>query len=146
MDKLIIIFCTIISIELLIIGFIVFKLLNNKDKKEVVVKPSEIEKIKLLLEDKSLDKINDFIDGLIKEPVDRYMLLNVNWDADAYMNEQLINEMSLYVFGSIKQCMTPTMVEFIGLIHDVSTEDKLDEYLKLRIKMYIIAVVLKTNQ
>lgn len=117
----------------------------NNVKKEKRVK-SDVDKIKILLEDKALEKIDDVIDGLIKAAVDRYMVLNVNFNTEAYLNDDSIKELTLYTFGSVKKNMTPTVIGLIGLINDISTEEKLDEYLELKIKMYLLAVVVKTNQ
>ena len=131
-------------VNIIILLYLVF--LNKPKKQEIVKKDDNTEKIKLLLENKSLEKINDVVEGIIKESVDRYMILNVNYDTDAYLNEATINELSLYTFGMVKNNMTPAVRELIGLTHDISTEDKLDDLLKLHIKMYILAFVVKTNQ
>ena len=145
MDKLIliliIIFCIINE------GLVVYLLLSRKNKKQVKEKPNyDLEKAKVLLEEKSLDKINDFVDGLIKVAVDRYMIMKVNFNTDAYLNDESQRELSLYALGSVKENMTPAVRELIGLVQDISTEEKLNNYLELRIKMYILAVVVKTNQ
>ena len=145
MDKLIliliIIFCIINE------GLVVYLLLSRKNKKQTKEKPNyDLEKAKVLLEEKSLDKINDFVDGLIKVAVDRYMIMKVNFNTDAYLNDESQRELSLYALGSVKENMTPAVRELIGLVQDISTEEKLNNYLELRIKMYILAVVVKTNQ
>ena len=124
--------------------------LFRESKKEKNINPpinvTSTEKIKLLLEKDSVENINNIIDSLIKQAIDRYMILNVNFNKEAYLNEDAINELSLYAFGTVKDNMTPTVKELIGLIYDISTDEKMDEFIKLRIKIYVLAIVVKTNQ
>lgn len=128
-------------------GLILYLLIRRKNKKQIKENyNNELDKAKVLLEDKSIEKINDVVEELIKTAVDRYMVLNVNFNSDAYLNSEGQRELSLYVLGSIRENMTPAVKELIGLIQDISTEEKLNNYLELQIKMYILAVVVKTNQ
>lgn len=129
---------------ILMVYFVPNLKLSKKETKEK--ESSKINEVKILLEDKSLEKIDDVVDGLIKNAVDIYMVLNVNFNTDAYLNDDSIKELTQYAFGMVKRNMTPSVMELIGLTNDISTEEKLNEYLNLKIKMYILAVVVKTNQ
>ena len=105
-----------------------------------------IEKIKLLLSNNNaLEKINGMIDELIKEAVDRYMILNVNFNVDAYINKEKADELSNYCLATLKQNMTPEIRSIIGMIHDISDENKLTDFLQLRIKVYVLAMMVNIN-
>lgn len=144
MDKLVLI---LIILSVINEGLILYLLIRRKNKKQIKEKyNNELDKAKILLEEKSIEKINDVVEELIKTAVDRYMILNVNFNSDAYINTEGQRELSLYVLGSIRENMTPAVKELIGLVQDISTEEKLNNYLELQIKMYILAVVVKTNQ
>ena len=144
-------FNVLILSALSIIFFGIFTVILIIDLKRSKREPDKIivdntDKLNLLMQDKSLERINDIIEGLIKEAVDRYMILNVNFNTIAYINDASVNELELYAFGTVKSNMTPVMKEFIGLVYDISTEEKLDNFIKLRVKMYVLAIVVKTNQ
>ena len=135
----------ILTIFCVVLTVLVMRLDSNNTP--TIQTTDNIEKIKILLSNKeTVDNIDAIIDSIIKTAVDRYMILNVNFNVDSYITKDNIDEMSKYVFGTIKMDLTDTMRDMIGLIHNVDTEEKLDEFLKIRIKMYILALTIKTNQ
>lgn len=118
----------------------------NKSSKSTVVDNTSVEKIKILMEKDSIDKINIFIDELIKNAADKYMILNVGYKEDPYLKSTNIEELTLYVIGMVKQNMTKSVIDTIGLIYDVDTEEKLDKFLELRIKIYVLSLSVKVNK
>lgn len=118
----------------------------NKSSKLTVVDNTSVEKIKILMEKDSIDKINIFIDALIKNAADKYMILNVGYQEDPYLKSTNIEELTLYVIGMVKQNMTKSVIDTIGLIYDVDTEEKLDKFLELRIKIYVLSLSVKVNK
>ena len=118
----------------------------NKSSKLTVVDNTSVEKIKILMEKDSIDKINIFIDALIKNAADKYMILNVGYLEDPYLKSTNIEELTLYVIGMVKQNMTKSVIDTIGLIYDVDTEEKLDKFLELRIKIYVLSLSVKVNK
>lgn len=118
----------------------------NKSSKSTVVDNTSVEKIKILMEKDSIDKINIFIDALIKNAADKYMILNVGYQEDPYLKSTNIEELTLYVIGMVKQNMTKSVIDTIGLIYDVDTEEKLDKFLELRIKIYVLSLSVKVNK
>ncbi len=120
----------------------------GKSEKDVVVEKDHTEEIKILLsDDKIIDKINNILYTMIKDASDRYMILNVNFNAsDAYLNQESIDELSKYIFGTVKGNMTPALRNLFGLIYDISTEEKLDKFIEINVKMHILDIIVKTNQ
>lgn len=120
---------------------------KDKNKEVVEVKEDYSRKIELLLsKDNMVEQIDTLLDNLIKNAVNKYMILNVNFNRDAYLNDKAIEELSLYALGMVRDNMTPAIKETLGLIYDISTDEKLNSFLELRIKMYILAVVINTNK
>lgn len=111
-------------------------------------KKDHTEDIKILLSDeKIIDKINNILYTMIKDASDRYMILNVNFNADdAYLKQETIEELSKYIFGTVKGNMTPALRGLFGLVYDISTEEKLDSLIDINIKMHILDLIVKTNQ
>lgn len=119
---------------------------SNSNKTSTIQTPDNTEKIKILLEKDSIENIDNMVDEIIKRSADRYMILNVNFKELPYITERDTDELTKYIFGSVKMDMTDTVEETIGLIHNISTEKQLDDFLNLRIKMYVLALLVKTNQ
>ena len=135
------------SILISVVGIVLTSIgLVSKDENEDAVLTDNTEKIKILLTKDAIDNIDNMIDDIIKRAADRYMILNINFKDLPYVTEKDADELTKYIFGSLKMDMTDTVRETIGILHNVSTEKQLDDFLKLRIKMYVLAIVVKTNQ
>lgn len=128
-----------------IMGFILILYNTKKSTKPVTIDKS-VEKIRILMEKDSIDRINDFVDALIKNATDKYMILHVGYVEDAYLKSADITELTLYTYGMVRQNMTKSVLDTIGLIYDVDTEEKLKDFLELRIKIYILAITVNTNK
>lgn len=117
-------------------------------KKETNVIKSNIdtELIKYVLdEDNILDKINNLIDTMIKDAIELYSIFNI-FNEETYINNEMAEELSNYCLGMVKNKLTDTMKNTIGIVYDISTEKKLDDVIKLRIKLHIINYMVEQNQ
>lgn len=138
-------------IVFLMITFAVIIIIRNEIKESN--KPPEnnkdyTEEIKILLNtDNIMDKINMILYEKIKQAADIYMIFNVKFNGeDAYLPQDTIDEMSKYIFGTVKGNMTPAMRELIGLVYDIDTDERLDNLLDINIKMYMLNEIVKTNK
>ena len=141
----------LLSISILISIICTVLTIINLKKEETVPTINPIdntEKIKILLSKDSVENIDNLVDEIIKRAADRYMILKVNFkDKEAqYITEADADELSKYIFGSIKLDMTDTMRDTIGLAHNISTEKQFDDFFNLRIKMYVLAILVNNNQ
>lgn len=153
MSSVVITVATFVLLFLIAINiFVLIMITVNERKNKTIEKPNtgieDVEKIKILISDeKCIEKINTIINDLIKESVDRYKVLNVNFNGeDAYLPESSVDEMSKYAFGMIRTSITPALRNTIELVYDVSTDEKLDEFLDIRVKLYILREVVETNK
>lgn len=107
-----------------------------------------IEKMKILLEDQPIDKIDIIIDTNIQNAADHYMDLTFMYRKpdDIYITEDMEKEMSEYIFQSVKKDITKPVFELLSLIHCLNTEDDIDELLRFRIKLFMISLLVKTNK
>lgn len=104
------------------------------------------ERLKLILSnDNIIDKINNIIDKLISDAADMYMILNVNYKQDHYINADETETMKLYIYGTVKKNMTDSIKEMISLIYDISDDKKLEDLLLFRIKIYMISVIVNNH-
>lgn len=137
----------IIIIILLSLSLII-EIIKIIPKKETNVIKSNIdtELIKYVLdEDNILDKINNLIDTMIKDAIELYSIFNT-FNEETYINNEMAEELSNYCLGMVKNKLTDTMKNTIGIVYDISTEKKLDDVIKLRIKLHIINYMVEQNQ
>lgn len=140
----------LLSISIIIgITCIILTLINlKKDEPEVTQVFDNTEKIKIILSKDSIENIDNLVDEIIRRSADRYMILKVNYkEKEAqYITEKDADELTKYIYGSIKLDMTDTMRDTIGLVHNISTEKQFDDFFNLRIKLYVLALIVKNNQ
>lgn len=148
MINILIISLSISILVFTILGITRFIKENNKKEIETVEHPDNTEKIKILLsDDKIVDKINGVLNSLIKDAADRYMLFEVGFNGiDAYIPSKSSDEMEKYIYGTVRSNITSATRDLLGLIYDVSTEEKLNNVIELAVKMYMIDILVKTNQ
>ena len=118
---------------------------GNENKIEPVIE-NNTEKIKILLSENAIEKVDNLVDSLIKNAIDKYMIFNVNFDKEKYLNAGDQEQMTLYVTGMVMNNMTDTVRSTIGLVYDISTEQKLKEFLDIRIKMSLLVVIVNQNK
>lgn len=137
-------FFLLFSILLNIIYIIKPNIKNNKKENNV-----SVDRLKLLLldQDKSIvERVDLLIDEIIKKAADTYMILNVNFNKEKYINSKESEEMINYISFMVKLNMTPEIRELIGLVRVINSEKDLDDYLNLKIKIYVLAVIVNVNK
>lgn len=136
-------FFLLFSILLNIIYIIKPNIKNNKKENNV-----SVDRLKLLLDqDKSIvERVDLLIDEIIKKAADTYMILNVNFNKEKYINSKESEEMINYISSMVKLNMTPEIRELIGLVRVINSEKDLDDYLNLKIKIYVLAVIVNVNK
>lgn len=130
----------------LYIGIITTILIQKTAPKKEITENSgvDVEVTKLILQKDSYENVNNMLDTIIKDAIDMYMILQHVTD-DTYLTNKIINEMSAYVYGMTYNKMTPGVLSTLGLFYDVSTDAKLADVLKLRIKLHVVNTVQEQN-
>ena len=82
---------------------------------------------------------------MIKDAIELYSIFNT-FNEETYINNEMAEELSNYCLGMVKNKLTDTMKNTIGIVYDISTEKKLDDVIKLRIKLHIINYMVEQNQ
>jgi hypothetical protein len=128
-----------------ITGYIFYKIykLSNTDTTSNV---SNTERLKILLQDNSVDKINSCIDQFIENAANMYTLLKLSQDPNHYITEDMQKEMSSYILGSVKKNMTEDILSLISMIYVINSPEDIDDYLNIRIKLYILSFMVNYNQ
>lgn len=119
-------------------------IMDRKNNKDINIRNNDIDSARILLEEKSVEKIDNFFDDIIKKEINNYKILS-GYNEETYMNTEMTDEMLKYVFASCMNNITPAILSTIGLIYDTSDKKKIEELFKLRIKLNIIVTVINQN-
>lgn len=119
--------------------------LSKKEKTMPIVQNDITELI--LKQDNYIEKVNELIDSLIRNAGETYVILNPNFNSsDKYITEHESEDMQQYIYIFISGNMTPDIKKIISSVYDISTDDKLKSILKLRIKLYILSLLVNANK
>lgn len=130
----------------IIMSIVVIMITTKKDKSEMIKeKKYDVDLIKLMLTDNIVDNVNNMLDNIIKEAINLYLIFN-SINEETYINNDIAKELEDYTFGMVKNKLTPTVKDTLGLIYDISTKEKLDSVIKLRIKIHVINFMVEQNQ
>ena len=125
--------------------------MSQKDKqpKDTTV-DNDIDKLALasllLSTDNCTEKIDNILDSRIKSAADMYHILILSTDENQYITSTQIQEMSNYIEETVYRNFTQSMKIIIGMIYDVSTNEKIKEIIKVRTKIYMINFVMNYNK
>lgn len=137
-------------IAIVLIGFVLIVQTQIISKRATSTKKeanTEVKKLELILSQENIvDKIDGLVDDLIKKAANIYIILNFGFDKEKYIISTESEEMSLYIKAMVKKNITPEIRSLISLIRNIESEKDLDDYLDLKIKLYVIAVVVDKNQ
>ena len=98
-----------------------------------------------MLTDNIDNSVNNMLDNIIKNIIELYLIFN-NVSEENYINSETAKELEDYTFGMVKKKLTDSVRDTIGLVYDISTEEKLNSVIKLRIKLHIINFMVEQNQ
>jgi hypothetical protein len=129
---------------LFLVGDAIYKAKNKPT--EVIPLPDNTEHLKMLLEDKSIEKINAVLDSLISNSAKTYMILNVTIEGkEKYITTEESEEMIAYIKASVLKNMTRDVRDLLGMIYKVDTDKDLNNLLSLKIKLYVLATMVNNN-
>lgn len=146
-----IIITTIISIILISLTLLLCYVSYSiyKENKKIVNKDTKdsSKEIDIILQsDDIVDKVNKLIDDLIENASNIYTILTIDSSDDGkYINSTASDLMAEYIFQTIKKNMTFSIFNTIKLVYVINDEKDLDNLLKLRIKLFMINIIINNN-
>ena len=90
--------------------------------------------------------INNIIDSLINNAAQIYLVFNVGFNKDKYITEKDSEQLKAYIYGMIRKSMTPAIKETISIIYNIKTEEELKDILMIRIKLYLLDLLIKNRK
>ena len=108
---------------------------RNSDKKENEV---NLDRIKILLEDRAVDKIDEVLDTYINNAASIYQVLEIAKTQKEFLNSEDIERMISYISTMVIKNMTPETVSLLSITHVINSQKDLIDLINLRTKLYVL--------
>lgn len=119
---------------------------ENKNKKEIDSNELTQYLFSFAGEGKNLyETVLDLVDSFIDSALSNYFKLEAPED-DHYINREEVAEINKYLLASVSKNMTPDVIHIISLVYNIKTDEELTKFLKLRIKLRMIDVIVNVNK
>lgn len=129
----------------------IFRIRNTENKKEEDKKETKADElVQYLFTLKEGDvgiyrSVLNLIDDFIDEALNTYFKLEA-LEEDHYITREESANISKYILASISKNMTPSVIYSLGLVYNVNTDEELTKFLKLRIKLRMIDLIVNVNK
>lgn len=117
---------------------------KNKDKKET---KSDIDLSQYVFdkdEPQLYTNVLRLVDSFIDEALETYLKIQA-YPPDHYITSEEAKTISSYVLASVAKNMTPSVVNIISSVYVINSDQDLTDFLKLRIKLRIVDVMVNVN-
>jgi uncharacterized protein YbcI len=135
-----------IEVGILIILLAITYYVDHSKPKEVPIHVPDIDKLHILLEDKSIEKINSVIDSYIDEIANTYILMILATDDRQYINTEEQEKMLKYIRYTSLKNLSQDMKDLIGIVYKVESNKDIEEYINLKCKVYMINFIVDFNK
>lgn len=108
---------------------------RKKEKKENEV---DIERIKILLEENAVDRIDEVLDTYITNAANIYQVLEIAKSQKEYLNSEDIDKMINYISTMVSRNMTRETISLLSITHVINTPKDLNDLIVLRTKLYVL--------
>ena len=103
------------------------------------------DRMRILLEDKAVDKIDEVLDNFIHNAAGIYQILALPIENKEYLRQEDIDKMTGYISTMVLKNMTPEVVSLLSLTHVFDSAEDLSELINLRTKLYVLNFVVSYN-
>lgn len=133
----------LILITVLVYLFTVRKAL--KQSKQQQDQDVDLERVKILLQDNAVNKIDEVLDTYINNAASIYQVLEIAKSQKEYLNNDDIERMISYVSTMVLKNMTPESISLLSLTHVFNDNNDIIDLIKLRTKLYVLNFSIEFN-
>ena len=106
--------------------------------KETVGENVSIDRIKILLEENAVDRIDEVLDTYINNAASIYQVLEIAKSQKEFLNSEDIERMISYISTMVLKNMTPETISLLSITHILNTQKDLMDLINLRTKLYVL--------
>ena len=110
-------------------------------------KEPNVEVMKILLEDKSVEKINSVLDSMIKEVAGVYQIFALStMENNQYINSEEQEKMERYIEAVVSRNIHGELENLLKLIYRINSKEDLEQMVSTRTKIFMINFVINYNK
>lgn len=117
-----------------------------KVSKEPPVHQVNIDKLHILLEDKSIEKINNVINDYIEDISNTYTLMVIAAKDIQYINTEEQEKMLKYISYTALKNLSQDMKDLISIVQNIESYKDIEDYINLKCKIYMINFIIMYNK
>jgi hypothetical protein len=128
-----------------VIGYLITTRLSNKNKQVDNNGVVDIDRIKILLENNAVDRIDEVLDKYIINAANIYQVLEIAKTQKEFLNSEDIERMISYISTMVLKNMTPETISLLSITHVINDNKDLTDLIQLRTKLYVLNFSIEFN-
>ena len=140
-DMILIIICIMVLSWLITCTIIVY-FITKKFSTRVIDKKEndkvELDRVKILLEDNAVDRIDEVLDTYITNAANIYQVMEIAKSQKEFLTNDDIERMISYISTMVLKNMTPESVSLLSITHVINSQKDLLDLISLRTKLYVL--------
>ena len=128
-----------------VIGYLITTRLSNKNKQVDDRGVVDIDRIKILLENNAVDRIDEVLDKYIINAANIYQVLEIAKTQKEFLNSEDIERMISYISTMVLKNMTPETISLLSITHVINNNKDLIDLIQLRTKLYVLNFSIEFN-
>ena len=128
-----------------VIGYLITTRLSNKNKQVDNNGVIDLDRIKILLENNAVDRIDEVLDKYIINAANIYQVLEIAKTQKEFLNSEDIERMISYISTMVLKNMTPETISLLSITHVINNNKDLMDLIQLRTKLYVLNFSIEFN-
>ena len=129
-----------------VISFLITTRISNKNKQANDNNGAvDLGRIKILLEDNAVDRIDEVLDKYIINAANIYQVLEIAKTQKEFLNSEDIERMISYISTMVLKNMTPETISLLSITHVINNNKDLIDLIQLRTKLYVLNFSIEFN-
>ena len=105
----------------------------------------DLDRIKILLEDRAVDRIDEVLDTYIRNAASIYQVLEIAKTQKEFLNSDDIERMISYISTMVLKNMTAETVSLLSITHIINSQKDIIDLVNLRTKLYVLNFSIEFN-
>ena len=129
-----------------VISYLITTKISNKNKQVNDNNGAvDLGRIKILLEDNAVDRIDEVLDKYIINAANIYQVLEIAKTQKEFLNSEDIERMISYISTMVLKNMTPETISLLSITHVINNNKDLIDLIQLRTKLYVLNFSIEFN-
>ena len=132
-------------VMLSIMSYILTAKFNGNNRVEKENNEIDLDRIKILLEDRAVDRIDEVLDTYIRNAASIYQVLEIAKTQKEFLNSDDIERMISYISTMVLKNMTAETVSLLSITHIINSQKDIIDLVNLRTKLYVLNFSIEFN-